>query len=215
MKRWWTLPVLPAVVFGLGLPSAASASTHCTVSIIMTTLGTDGTSVSQTLTVPPNSNPQSPTSDSKVTNPATTANTNAANGAKPAAGGGGGGGGKAGGSNSGANALQSNVPSAATANPNDTPVTTNPDVGSIPVPTDEPTPPSPPILIPPEGPITPTPGDVIPVPGPGPVADGDPIPPTTDPTGPVAEAPEPGTLTLLGLAAIGGFGYARKKRKVV
>ena len=32
-------------------------------------------------------------------------------------------------------------------------------------------------------------------------------------SGPVSETPEPGTLTLMGLAAAGGLGYARRRRK--
>jgi hypothetical protein len=209
MKRWWTFPVLPAVVFGLGLPSAAPASTHCTVSIIMTTLGTDGTSVSQTITVPPNSSLQIQPGVGTDT-PVTASPSNPA-GSKPGAGGGSGGGG----GGSGANASKTNVPSAATPVPDDSVIPFDPDTGSIPVPSDgsddEPTPPVPPILVP-DVPAddVPTVPDVID----GPIVDDDsPLPPTSEPGGGVAEAPEPGTLTLLGLAAIGSWGYARKKRK--
>src|SRR5262245_64262375 len=52
MKRWWSLSMLPALALGLGFPVEAPASTQATVSIIMTTIGTDGTTVTQSLDVP-------------------------------------------------------------------------------------------------------------------------------------------------------------------
>jgi hypothetical protein len=171
------------------------ASTQTTLSIIMTTLGTDGTPVSTTTELPAGSTvtiqsqacetPGGPVSTNPgVVNPPIS-NTNSDN-------------------------------TGATGNPNPDPTTTDdtvpaPSPGSgttndTPV-TEEPTVPPPPVVLPPsEGPI---------VPDTEPVNNDDtpsvPVEVTTGTTD-VAQTPEPGTITLLGLAALGGIGYARRRK---
>jgi len=173
----------------------------------MSTLGTDGTTTSQTVTLPasPTTNvPQLDQSSGNTVPGAPAANSPAASGG--GAGGGGGGGG------SGSPTTQNSIPSGATSMPDDTVIPD--DSGSIPVPTDtpsdEPQPPTPPILLPDLPDIdVPMQDNVDSNPMP---VDDTPLPPSEDPTV-VAEAPEPGTLTLLGLATVGGIGYARRKRQ--
>lgn len=215
MSRWWTAAaVLSApVILGLGATPAAAQSQY-TISIIMTTLGTDGSMSTSTLDLPPGSSvtvktgmgdPNCPVPDTSTSVPPVTSDANSNSNTAGGSGGGGGGG--------GSNESNPGVPSGATGNPTlDEPAVPmppdelpDPDTTTTEDPTTEPDTPTPPPVMPPDVPSTEDP-DMPDVPMPD-----DTDVPTSPPNS--AETPEPATLTLGLLGALGAAGYARRKRR--
>jgi hypothetical protein len=209
MTRCWPTAALFATPMLLLIGARpVVASTQATITIIMTTLGTDGTPVTNTATLPPGSSVSVSSSlgtcDGPMPPPPTTP-TNPPSG--------GGAGGASGGSG---NPGVDNTPTPA-------PVSTpgNSTTGGVPatppVTTGEPPVPPPPVAIPPIVPTDPGTGGTPTIPGDG--SSGPPGVPTTptDSGGgkPPTESPEPATLTLAVLGAIGAAGWAKRKKKAV
>jgi len=194
MTRWWSVPALLSVpvLVHLAAPRAA-ASIHSNLTIIMTTLGTDGTTTTTTSELPPGSSVTVMSSDgmSSVGVPTPPSDEQSPVPSTGASGGSG---------NPGVDG-PSATPDTTTNSPEATTDTSTDETGP---------PPPPPVLEPttPETPTTPTPDAPV-----------DPVTPETLPsdtpevTTGVSETPEPGTLTLMGLAVAGGLGYARRRRK--
>ncbi len=181
----------------LGAPRAA-ASTQATITIIMTTLGTDGSSVSSSTTLPEGSSVTVSANPVVCTtgpmNPPVTIPTTPVPG----------------------------TPSGGTPNPNpEAPVTPTTPTTNPPVitPSTDPASPNPeePVIPPPPVVIPPISTNPLPDPIESPVDTVDPVvdPPieTTTGAGPT-ETPEPATITLAVIGAIGAATWSRRKKKI-
>ncbi len=178
----------------LGAPRAA-ASTQATITIIMTTLGTDGSTVSSSTTLPEGS------SVTVSANPVP-CTTGPANPPVPIP-----------------TVPAPSVPSGGTGNPIDN-TNTPPDTSTGP---SDPATPTGPVNSTPEEPVVPPPPVVIPpqTNNPGPIdSPVDTVEPPIDPPvesttgGNPAETPEPATITLAVIGAIGAATWSRRKKKI-